>query len=190
MTLKFPDIGVDWYEITGEYCKHTWAHDEKLSSLSDEWQRELAALHRLESNVFNGGILQFLSNCGREGYAYASQALKKIGALKTAAIIDLCLSLVDEHFDCDARSGDLNQLMPNPIIGRDGSVIKEAGSVLPETVLDRISESPTSSWISPTTGRVLALFTTAPTWKTNVLLVAADVAVDSSLLLERTDQMD
>jgi hypothetical protein len=140
MTLKFPDIGVDWYEITLEYCKRTWAHDESLSSLPDDWQRELAALHRLESNVFNGAYLQFLSNCGRESYVYASQALKKIGAHKTGAIIDLCQSLVDEHFDCDAQGCDLNQLLPNPILGRDGKTIKEAGSVLPDTVLDRIYE--------------------------------------------------
>jgi uncharacterized protein DUF4375 len=140
MTLRFDALRVDWYEITLKYAKRTWDHESRLSSLPAEWQRELAALHRLESNVFNGAYLQFLSNCGRESYSYASRALKRIGALRTAAIVDLCQALVDEHFDCEGKSEDLAQLLPNPILGRDGQTIKEAGSVLPEPVIARIYE--------------------------------------------------
>jgi hypothetical protein len=48
---------------------------------------------------------------------------------------------VDEHFPSAGRSSAaLTQLLPNPIIGRDGRTVKEAGSVLPDSVLGRVSE--------------------------------------------------
>src|SRR5207245_11456193 len=100
---------VDWYDATTKYHKRTFPHECQLSSLPAEWQRELAALSRLEADVNNGAYLQFLSNWGRESYVYASQALKKIGARKMAAIIDRCQALVDEHFTSEGASHDQTQ---------------------------------------------------------------------------------
>jgi hypothetical protein len=132
---------MDWYDATVECHKKTFAHDGRLTSLPEEWQREMAAIWRLEADVNNGAYLQFLSNWGRESYVYAAQALKKIGARKMAEIIDRCQALVDEHFHSDGASHEqLRHLMPNPVIGRDGEMTKEAGSVLPESVVDRINE--------------------------------------------------
>lgn len=132
---------VDWYDVTGKQHERTFPHDGRLSSLPNEWERELAALWRLEADVNNGAYLQFRENWGRESYVYASQALKKIGALKMAAIIDQCQALVDEHFDAAGRPGsETHQLLPNPVINRQGEVVKEAGSILPEPVLARIDE--------------------------------------------------
>jgi Domain of unknown function (DUF4375) len=134
-------VAVDWYDAANEYARRTDAHDGRLSSLPAEWQRELVALARVERDVNNGAYLQFLVNGGRESYAYASRALKKIGAHTMAGIIDHCQALVDEHFPSDKKSPDeLQQLLPSPILDRQGRVIKEAGSVLPEPVLRRISE--------------------------------------------------
>src|SRR5262249_46900008 len=81
---------MDWYDVTGKYHEKTFAHECRLSMLPEEWQRELAAIWRLEADVNNGAYLQFLSNWGRESYVYASQALKKIGARKMAEIVDCC----------------------------------------------------------------------------------------------------
>src|SRR5262249_41658658 len=76
-----------------------------------------------------------------EYYVYVSRLLKKIGAANTAAIIDTCQALIDEHFTCaDATHDDLNQLLPNQIIDREGNTIKDPGSVLPDSVLRRVSE--------------------------------------------------
>ena len=131
---------MDWYDITGKYHEQTFADDCRLSSLSADWQRELAALWRLEADVNNGAYLQFLQNWGRESYVYASQALKKIGAHKMGEIIDRCQVLVDEHFDSENRTPEEHkQLMPNPIMDRHGTLIKEPGSVLPDDVVDRIT---------------------------------------------------
>ena len=120
------------------YWERTWNHDGRLSALPEVWQRELVALYRLDNEVNNGGYLQFLANNGREYYVYASQLLKKIGATKTAALIDCCQALVDEHFPTEELTEPI-EMLPNPIIGRDGETIKEAGSVLPDSVLARIS---------------------------------------------------
>jgi hypothetical protein len=109
--------------------------------LPADWQRELAALWRLEADVNNGAYLQFLSNWGRESYVYASQALKKIGARKMADLIDRCQALMDEHFGSEGQSpADLRQLLPNRVINSDGKLVKEAGSVLPDLVVARINE--------------------------------------------------
>jgi hypothetical protein len=124
-----------------KYHERTFEHDGRLSSLPAKWQRELAALWRLEADVNNGAYLQFLRNWGRENYIYASQALKRIGACQMADIIDRCQALVDEHFGSEEKSPDeLGQLLPNAVIDCQGKLIKDAGSVLPEPVVARIHE--------------------------------------------------
>ena len=100
--------------------RRTLAHDARLSSLPTEAERELAALWRLEADVNNGAYLQFVCNWGRESHAYASQALKKIGARRMAEIIDQCQALVDEHA--------AGELPPFP----------EFRATLPENVVRRI----------------------------------------------------
>src|SRR5687767_8604146 len=62
------NVGMDWYEVTSRYHQRTLAHDAELSSLPEVWQRELAALWRLEADVNNGAYLQFLTNWRRENY--------------------------------------------------------------------------------------------------------------------------
>src|SRR5262249_33646480 len=91
--------------------------------------------------INNGGYLQFLVNYGQAGYEYASRALKAIGARRTAEMIDHGQALIDEHFDSEGRTHDERvQMFPNQCIGRDGRIIKEAGSILPDSVLARLSE--------------------------------------------------
>ena len=132
---------MDWYEASEKYHAQTLAEDARLSSLPENWQRELAALWRLEAEVNNGGYLQFVSNWGRESYHYASQALHKIGAKKMANIVDQCQTLIDEHFDFENRPiEELREMLPNEIIDSSGTVLKEAGSILPDEVLQRIME--------------------------------------------------
>jgi hypothetical protein len=138
----FRDWIMNWYDLTNRYHARTFAHGCRLSSLPNDWQRELAALWRLEGDVNNGAYLQFFVNWGRETYEYASQALKKIGAAKMAGIVDLCQALVDEHFDAEGKSAeDSKRLLPIEIIdSKSGAIIKDAGSVLPEPVVARLYE--------------------------------------------------
>ncbi len=130
---------MEWFDISCEYHRRTFGHEADLLSLPAEWQRELAALWRLEADVNNGAYLQFLANWGRESYVYASQALKKIGAHKMAALIDACQALVDEHFPLEGKTRrELQSLLPNEVIGMDGTTVKERGSPLPDDILARI----------------------------------------------------
>lgn len=111
---------MQWFNITSKYHQKTFDHDGKLSSLPAEWQRELAALWRLEADVNNGAYIQFLCNWGRESYDYALQALEKIRAMHMARIVKQCQSLLDEHW----VDRPLQQVL-----------IRES---LPQSVLDRI----------------------------------------------------
>ena len=95
----------------------------------------------VNKEINNGAYLQFFANHGREAYEYASRALKAIGAHHMAEIIDSCQALIDEHsLSAGGSYDDRAQLLPNPIIDRDGQTLKEPGSVLPAPVLKRVSE--------------------------------------------------
>jgi hypothetical protein len=132
---------VDWYEAAGVYHERTWPHESRLSVLPGEWQRELVALMLVNREVNNGGYLQFFANHGREVYEYATRALKAIGARRMAEIVDACQALIDEHSPAAGQSSaERAALLPNEIIGRDGRTVKEPGSVLPDSVLTRVSE--------------------------------------------------
>jgi hypothetical protein len=102
-----------------QFHERTFEQQSRLSSLANDWQRELAALWRLEADVNNGGYLQFLGNWGRESYTYASQGLKNIGAGKMADLVDRCQALVDEHVNCQGKSlHDLERALPEAIAAR------------------------------------------------------------------------
>ena len=133
------ELSVDWYDITGKYHELTFDHDCDLESLPEEWQRELAAVWRLEADVNNGGYLQFFTNWGADSYRYGLAALRKIGAKQMAMIIEDCHATLSAAVDIDnLNADDLNALMPNPMIGPDGQTIKEAGSTLPDSALNQI----------------------------------------------------
>ena len=56
-----------------------------------------------------------------------------------AKILDRCQALVEQHFPTEGKSQDeLIVLMINEIHGPKGKILKEAGSVLPESVIDEI----------------------------------------------------
>lgn len=132
---------MDWYDITGKYHERTFSSDCELQSLPEEWQRELAAIWRLEADVNNGAYLQFFSNWGRESYVYASRALHKMGAKKMAKIVDTCQALIDEHSESEDASHEARRdLIPNKIMEFDGEVVKEEGSTLPDSVVERIND--------------------------------------------------
>lgn len=130
---------MDWYDVTGKYHEMTVAADGDLESLPEEWQRELAALWRLEADVNNGGYLQFLANWGTDTHHYALVALQKIGAATMAGIILDCHIALSSAVNVDELQPEqFDALMPNPMIGPDGQILKEAGSTLPDSVLETL----------------------------------------------------
>ena len=132
---------MDWYDITDKYHGLTLTQDGELDSLSEEWQRELAALWRLEADVNNGGYLQFFVNWGASTNAYAIVALQKIGATKMHKLISESYATLSNATDTDRLTpAQMLSLMPNPMIGKDGGMIKEAGSPLPPLVLEKLDD--------------------------------------------------
>lgn len=108
-----------WFDVSCKPHERTFKHDCRLSSLPTEWERELAALWRLEADVCNGAYLQFLCNWGRESYVYASQSLKKIGALRMAQIVDQCQALIDQNWtDKQLDSAKMHKFLPEKVLQR------------------------------------------------------------------------
>lgn len=104
---------IDWYKITDAAHERTLKSDCRLDSLQHDWERELAALWRMEADINNGGYLQFIQTWGRESYEYGSLALERIGARRMRHIVDQCQAIVDEHVDAAHQSdGNLRSRLP------------------------------------------------------------------------------
>lgn len=127
-----------WLKAGREY-KYRLPDGAGLSALASDWQRELVALVLASDDINNGGYLQFFVNRGREVVEWARRAHVAVGANRMAEIIASCQALIDEHAPPEAEANP-DLLFPNPLIGRDGSELKPAGSVLPGAVLARLSE--------------------------------------------------
>ena len=132
---------MDWYEISDRYHGKSLTADGDLSSLAEVWQRELAALWRLEADVNNGGYLQFIGNWGLETFRHAVAGLNKINAKKMARLVEKCQHLVDTYADASIPESErFKNLMPNPILNYDGTVTTPPPSPIPDDVLEKIDE--------------------------------------------------
>jgi hypothetical protein len=132
---------MDWYEITDRFHAESLKNDGDLAVLPEEWQRELAALWRLEADVNNGGYLQFLQNWGLQTYDHALAGLRKIGANKMASVVEECQRLVAQYTDASLPEYErFRNLMPNPILNRDGTVTTPPPSPIPDNILQMIDD--------------------------------------------------
>lgn len=132
---------MDWYALTLKYHKLSAEHDYRLQDLETDWQRELAAIYRLEADVNNGGYLQFVANWKRENYEFALQGLVSMGATQMAEIVRESQSLLDRRFDA---ATDVFSLRPvffqNRILDQFGNLVRVPRLFLPRRVRDRIWE--------------------------------------------------
>ncbi len=132
---------MNWYEITDQYHSQSLKSAGDLNVLAEEWQRELAALWRLEADVNNGGYLQFIENWGLETSRYAIAGLNKIGARNMANLIEECQQLVTKYTDSSLPERERTEnWMPNRMINLDGSVWTPPPSPLPEAVQQKIDD--------------------------------------------------
>lgn len=132
---------MDWDDLTDEYQKKTLESGGGLSSLVHDWQRELAAVWRLEADVNNSTYVQFIESWGVESYDYALQCLKNIGAKRMARIIEKCHKLVLKNTDSSLPDSErFRGLISNPLINADGSVTTPPPSPLSESVAQKICD--------------------------------------------------
>lgn len=127
----------NWVDATDVYYQRIIPRDCRRSALRVVWQRERVALFLLDTELNRGGDLTFFVNRGREAYQDADQALRRIGADRTAEIFEAGPALIDAH----APPGESpRRLLPNEAIHADGTVVKKPGSTLPDSILNRLSE--------------------------------------------------
>lgn len=96
---------------------------DKLSQANGNWEaltdkeQELAALWKLETDLLNGGFIQFFCNWGYDGYLHAVRALSKIGAVKSFEIIQSAYRVI-ERLQNDDRVQELWDI-PKYLTGHD-----------------------------------------------------------------------
>ena len=75
-----------WFDFTVQFVEKLSHHEDDWNALSEQ-EQELAALWKLEMDMYNGGFLQFFCNWGMVCYSHAVRALKRLKAEESLAII-------------------------------------------------------------------------------------------------------
>ena len=85
-TEKPEDLDNKWFDRTIKFA-------EKLSENGDDWnalperEQELAALWKLQTDMYNGGFIQFFCNWGYDCYLHAVRSLTRLKAERALSII-------------------------------------------------------------------------------------------------------
>lgn len=94
---------------------HGLAVVEKLSRAGNDWEaldeaeQELAALWKLEADMFNGGFLQFFGNHGMPGLRHALRGLARIGATRSLQLVEAAYGRI-VHLEDDPRISSLQDI--------------------------------------------------------------------------------
>ncbi|UPK41764.1 MULTISPECIES: DMP19 family protein [Paenibacillus] len=99
------DINEVWYEYALTFVGKKNESAQGWAALTAN-EQEIAALWLLETDVFNGGFVQFFCNWGEEAYLYALRALHVIGAPQVLDIIKSAYGCI-EHLEEDERLNGL-----------------------------------------------------------------------------------
>lgn len=97
------DIDDSWLNLTEKYVEKLHANENVWASLTSN-EAELAALWKLETDMNNGGFMQFFCNWGLECYEIAVRGLQKIKAEKMRAIIEAEFAIVDSTYEINKNS--------------------------------------------------------------------------------------
>ena len=76
----------EWFDFTSKFVHKLNNNHEDWTALTEE-EQELAALWRLEADMYNGGFLQFFCNWGPLCFEHAMRALKRMEAQECFGII-------------------------------------------------------------------------------------------------------
>lgn len=88
---ELADIDKKWFDFTSTYVtKLNETGGRDWTTLNEE-EQELAALWKLEMDMYNGGFIQFFCNWGYDCYTHAIRCLKKLKA-------DQCLTIVTNQY--------------------------------------------------------------------------------------------
>ncbi|MVM30169.1 DUF4375 domain-containing protein [Spirosoma sp. HMF4905] len=92
--LGLTELDKRWYEFTSKYVeKLNEAGGYDWSKLTED-EQELAALYKLDSDMYNGGFIQFFCNWGFDCYTIAIRSLAKLNASECLGIITKQYSII------------------------------------------------------------------------------------------------
>lgn len=75
-----------WYDFTSKFVDKLIKNNDDWETLSEK-EQELAALWKLEADMYNGGFLQFFCNWGYPCYLHAVRCLERMKAYECLEII-------------------------------------------------------------------------------------------------------
>ncbi|QQD13085.1 DUF4375 domain-containing protein [Sphingobacterium sp. UDSM-2020] len=91
------DLDKKWFDFTSQFVDKLSNNENDWNALS-EHEQELAALWKLEMDMYNGGFLQFFCNWGTACYSHAVRALMRLKATESLAIIQKQYEII-EHLE-------------------------------------------------------------------------------------------
>jgi tetratricopeptide (TPR) repeat protein len=80
------DLEKKWFNFTGKFNKKLIENGGDWDALSEK-EQELAALWKLEADMYNGGFIQFFCNWGYTCYMHAVRGLTRLKAEQPLGII-------------------------------------------------------------------------------------------------------
>ncbi|MFD2556085.1 DMP19 family protein [Sphingobacterium tabacisoli] len=103
------DLDKEWFDFTIRFVDKLNESNEDWEALTQE-EQELAALWRLEADMYNGGFLQFFCNWGPVCLEHALRTLTKLGA-------EECLGILQQQYAIITRlenNKDMKELWDIP----------------------------------------------------------------------------
>lgn len=91
------DLDKKWFDFTAQFVKKLSDNENDWNALSEQ-EQELAALWKLEMDMYNGGFLQFFCNWGTACFGHAVRALMRLKATESLAIIQKQYEII-EHLE-------------------------------------------------------------------------------------------
>ena len=88
------ELDKKWFDFTSAYVTKLNEAKQDWYALTEE-EQELAALGKLEMDMYNGGFLQFFCNWGYDCYLYAVRCLNKMQATQALGIIQSQFEIVN-----------------------------------------------------------------------------------------------
>ena len=100
---KADDVDLDkkWFDFTIKFVKKFSANDGDWNALSEQ-EQELAALWKLEADMYNGGFIQFFCNWGITCYHHAIRCLTRLNAEQALGIVQQQYQII-QRLENDTR---------------------------------------------------------------------------------------
>jgi len=99
MTSK--ELDDKWFDFTCSFVSKLIEHKNNWDMLSED-EQELAALWKLEMDMYNGGFIQFFCNWGYDCYLHAIRSLTKLNAMQALNIVQKEYDII-KHLEGDER---------------------------------------------------------------------------------------